>query len=65
MDTPPKFGTLLVVCWHHGNIPSIAHALKAKSGTYPDPWYSSVFNLILNFEFAGGVPEVTQVKEHF
>jgi len=39
--------TLIVVCWHHGNIPSMAHALRANAGSYPDPWDSQVFNQIL------------------
>jgi hypothetical protein len=30
-------GTLIVVCWHHGNIPLMANALRAKPGSYPDP----------------------------
>src|SRR5262249_28142264 len=30
-------GALTLVCWHHGNIPPLAHALRAKSGDYPDP----------------------------
>src|SRR6202140_458140 len=35
-------GALIVVCWHHGNIPSMAHALRAKLGSYPDPWDADV-----------------------
>jgi phosphohistidine phosphatase SixA len=55
----------IVVCWHHGNIPSLMHALGAASGTYPDPWDPAVFNLILKVEFPVGGPSVTSVVEPF
>jgi len=33
LASDPRFsGKLILVCWHHGNIPSLAHALKATSG---------------------------------
>jgi hypothetical protein len=63
--TPRYDGALIVVCWHHGNIPSFAHALKANAGDYPDPWDPSVFNLILQFDFVRGVPTVNRVIEPF
>jgi broad specificity phosphatase PhoE len=58
-------GKLIIVCWHHGNIPSLAHALQAKDGSYPDPWDPSVFNLILQFDYSAGVPCVREIKEKF
>jgi phosphohistidine phosphatase SixA len=62
----PKFdGKLVVVCWHHGNIPPLAHALKATRGDYPDPWGRLVFNLILQFDFKRGTPRVTKIVEPF
>jgi|SRR5215469_14112230 len=33
-------GRLVLVCWHHGHIPSLARDLRAESGRYPDPWDS-------------------------
>jgi hypothetical protein len=55
-----------VVCWHHGNIPSLLRGLGAKEGEYPDPWDSKVFNLILKVEFRdNAVPAVTKVHEPF
>jgi broad specificity phosphatase PhoE len=63
--TPAYDGALIVVCWHHGNIPSLARALKANAGDYPDPWDPSVFNLILQFDFVRGVPTVNRVIEPF
>ena len=59
-------GALIVVCWHHGNIPSMAHALRAKLGSYPDPWDAHVFNQILDLTYAGAdEPKVTTVTEPF
>jgi broad specificity phosphatase PhoE len=59
-------GTLIVVCWHHGNIPSMARALGAKPGSYPDPWDALVFNQILVLAYSGdGEPEVTTLTEPF
>jgi hypothetical protein len=58
-------GALIVVCWHHGNIPPLAHALNAKARDYPNPWNRDVFNLILQFNLAGAVPTVKRVNEPF
>jgi broad specificity phosphatase PhoE len=59
-------GSLIVVCWHHGNIPSMARALRARPGSYPDPWDSRVFNQILVMTYAGdGEPGVTTSTEPF
>jgi len=62
----PKFaGKRIVVCWHHGNIPSLMRALGAASGDYPDPWDHTVFNLILNLGFSAAGPTVAEVTEPF
>ena len=59
-------GTLILVCWHHGNIPSMMHALGAAPGSYPDPWDAQVFNQILVLNYAGNVePEVTLLTQPF
>jgi hypothetical protein len=58
-------GKRTVVCWHHGNIPSLMHALGAASGDYPDPWDPSVFNLILKIDYSVGGSSVTKVIELF
>jgi broad specificity phosphatase PhoE len=66
ITSAPQFNDkLVVVCWHHGNIPPLARAMKAKPGDYPDPWDPSVFNLILRFDFAQGALSVTRVVEPF
>ena len=59
-------GKLLLVCWHHGNIPSFMLALGAKSGDFPDPWDPQVFNLILQLDYVGlSVPNIVEVIEPF
>jgi broad specificity phosphatase PhoE len=58
--------TLIVICWHHANIPSLAQALGAKSGSYPDPWDPQVFNLILELTYSESTePDVTALVEPF
>lgn len=54
-----------VMCWHHGNIPSLMAALGAPPGTYPDPWDPAVFNLILAVDFANDTVVVRQIVEPF
>jgi hypothetical protein len=64
--TKPRFeNKLIIVCWHHGHIPSFAKALGAKCGSYPDPWDPEIFNLILKLAFSGGKLEVKQFDEPF
>jgi hypothetical protein len=55
----------IVVCWHHGNIPSLVRALGARAGDYPDPWDPAVFNLILKVEFPGEHASVAEILEPF
>lgn len=63
---PTYAGKLVVVCWHHGNIPNLMNALAATQGSYPDPWPRDVFNLILEAEFqSGNTPTVRQMTEPF
>lgn len=58
-------GMQIVVCWHHGNIPSLLRALKATDGSYPDPWDHKVFNLILKVELSSATVNVSKVIEPF
>ena len=59
-------GTLIVVCWHRGNIPLMANALRAKPGSYPDPWDADIFNQMLVLTYSGdGEPAVTTQTEPF
>jgi broad specificity phosphatase PhoE len=59
-------GQEMVVCWHHGKLAPLMHALGCKQGEYPDPWDKTVFNLILKTTFAGdGNAKVEQIVEPF
>jgi broad specificity phosphatase PhoE len=59
-------GALILVCWHHGNIPPMMNALGAKPGSYPDPWDAQTFNQILVLNYSGDAePEVTVLTEPF
>ena len=63
----PRFaGKLIVVVWHHGDIPELAHKLGAKEGTYPQQWPGAVYNQILQFAYTGKHhPVVNQLREPF
>ena len=56
-------GALVVVCWHHGNIPPMMHALHAAAGDYPNPWKGDVFDLILQVTLGSGAPSVRRITE--
>ena len=58
---------LTVVCWHHGNIPNLANALRAAAGDYPDPWKRDVFNLILKLDLTkkDEVPTIERISQPF
>lgn len=58
-------GKSIVVCWHHGNIPSLMRMLGAPSGSYPNPWNHTVFNLILKVDFPKGRAKVKKIREPF
>jgi hypothetical protein len=56
----------VLVCWYHGNIPSLMHALGAKPSDYPDPWDRNVFNLILKLDYSSsGTPSLCKINEPF
>jgi broad specificity phosphatase PhoE len=66
LSTPRYTAKLVLICWHHGNIPSLARSLKANQGDCPDPWDPLVFNLILQLDYEGDqAPSVTRVSENF
>ena len=58
--------TVGVVCWHHGNIPSLMNSLHALDGQYPNPWAWDVFNLILLAEWDNeGAVSTTEIVQPF
>jgi phosphohistidine phosphatase SixA len=59
-------GKLVLICWHHGNLPEFAFALGASGAGVPNPWDPDVFNLISKLDYSGGsTPIVTQITESF
>jgi phosphohistidine phosphatase SixA len=59
-------GKLIVVVWHHGNIPDFAEALHARDGDYPEDWNSKVYNQFLQLEYFGkSRPKVQCLTEPF
>jgi hypothetical protein len=58
--------SLVLVCWHHGNIPPLASDLGAAAGQSPNPWDPLVFNLVLRLDYrSGGGPHATLITEPF
>lgn len=57
---------LVAISWHHGNIPSLLNALGAQSGTYPDPWPKTTFDMIIKLTIENdSVSAVTSTTEPF
>ncbi len=59
-------GKSVLVCWHHGNIPSLLNALGAPPDTYADPWPNTTFNMIIKLTVENdGASGVTTTTEPF
>jgi hypothetical protein len=59
-------GKSVLICWHHGNIPSLLNAIGAPASTYPDPWPNTTFNIIIKLTIEGtSVSNVITVTEPF
>jgi broad specificity phosphatase PhoE len=66
LSQPQFTGKLTLICWHHGNIPPLMRALRAKADEFPDPWNPQIFNLILQLEYAEpSEPNTVSVIEPF
>ena len=47
-------GKVILICWHHGEIPALAGALKATG--MPQKWPDDRFDLIWRLDYSGGKP---------
>jgi broad specificity phosphatase PhoE len=57
---------LTVVCWHHGQIPSMLYYFGAPRDTYSDHWDRNVFNLIFRLKISGSrIESVKQFEQPF
>jgi len=53
--TDPKFnGKVVLIAWHHGKIPELAHALGATEA--PAKWNGKVFDRVWEITFTGSTP---------
>ena len=51
--TDPQYsGAMIIICWHHGNIPALAAALGVSNP--PNPWPDSVFDRVWRIQFIDG-----------
>lgn len=59
-----KFG---VISWRHSDLPRLIGALGAPAGTYPDPWDSAVYDLMIEitYDAAGKTPRVRKITPPF
>ena len=44
-------GAVVLVCWHHGNIPNLAIALGVEK---PPPWRGTIFDRVWVISYSGG-----------
>lgn len=55
----PKYvGKVVLICWHHGNIPELAEDLRA--GSVPDKWKDSVFDRVWVITYNAGKGALTR-----
>jgi broad specificity phosphatase PhoE len=44
-------GKVLLICWHHGNIPALTQSL---GGQPPAPWPGTIFDRVWQIDYPGG-----------
>ncbi len=59
-----KFG---VISWRHSDLPRLIGALGAPAGSYPDPWDSAVYDLMIEIAYSATdkTPRVRQITPPF
>jgi hypothetical protein len=55
-------GKVVVIAWHHGEIPNVARALGVTDA--PKKWDSDVFDQIWKIQYVDGKAEMTVLHEH-
>jgi len=55
-------GKVVLICWHHGEIPHLAEAFEVKPPT--KHWDDTVFDQIWMLEWIVGVPQISVLPEH-
>ena len=60
--TSPQFvGKLLIICWHHGNIPALAKALGIVDP--PKSWPDAVFDRVWRIQYGDGGPTLSNLPQ--
>ena len=61
--TDPKYaGRTVLIVWHHGELPALAHALGATDA--PDAWRDDVFDRVWKITYDKGVAAWQDLPEH-
>ena len=61
--TNPKYaGKVVLIAWHHGKIPALATALRAKN--VPEKWKASVFDRVWEIDYDHGAAKFKDLPEH-
>ena len=51
LGDPRDDNATILICWHHGQILALAHALGASPSTLPATWPDAVFGWLLRLDF--------------
>jgi hypothetical protein len=51
---------VVLICWHHGNIPNLAIALGIPK---PPPWPGSVFDRVWQLTYTAGKPVLQDLPQ--
>ena len=61
--TDPKYaGKTVLIAWHHGKIPELAHALGARDA--PDAWDEKAFDRVWKITYDKGVAKWENLPQH-
>jgi broad specificity phosphatase PhoE len=61
LNDPKYRGLGILICWHHGNIPNLAHALGATDA--PSEWHGEVFDRVWKITYSSGQPDFTDLPQ--
>lgn len=61
LSNPIYAGKIVLICWHHENIPGLAHALGVKDA--PSRWPEKQFDKVWRIEYPEGIPTLTELAQ--
>jgi hypothetical protein len=62
LSKPIYAGKIVLICWHHENIPGLARALGVKDA--PARWPEKRFDQIWRIEYPEGIPSLTVLPQN-